>query len=297
MRNYVIITDTGCDLDGATRAEFGIEECLPMHFIINGKDYEADLDWKEISAKDFYQTLRDGVRITSAQVGQESYKTAFKKYLEQGMDVLYVATSSALSAGIKTAKIIAEEMKAEYPDAKIICVDALRACFALGILAIMSSKLRAEGKTIEETAAYIEENKLNVNMIGSVDSLVYLKRAGRVSATSAFFGGLLNIKPIIIADAKGQNFAVEKVKGRKVSLNKIAERFAAAYEDNAYQEVFICHADCIDEAEELKKLICEKVGKELSVRIGYVGPGVGASVGPGMLGAFCVGKKVTENGD
>lgn len=296
MRKYAIMTDTGSDLDGELLKKYDLG-CVPMHFIVNGKDYDVDLDWKEISAKDFYDLLRQGTRITSAQVSQESYKNIFKSYLDQGLDILYVATSSALSAGIKTATIIAEEMKKDYPDAKIICVDALRACFALGILAITASELRSEGKTIEETALWLEENKLKVNMIGSVESLVYLKRAGRVSAASAFFGGLLNIKPIIIADAKGQNFAVEKVKGRKTSFMKIAERFAAQYEDNPYQKVFISHADCIEEAEELKKMLCDKVGKELDVHIGYVGPGVGASVGPGMIGAYCIGKKVTENGD
>lgn len=296
MRKYAIMTDTGSDLDGELLKKYDLG-CVPMHFIVNGKDYDVDLDWKEISAKDFYDLLRQGTRITSAQVSQESYKNIFKSYLDQGLDILYVATSSALSAGIKTATIIAEEMKKDYPDAKIICVDALRACFALGILAITASELRSEGKTIEETALWLEENKLKVNMIGSVESLVYLKRAGRVSAASAFFGGLLNIKPIIIADAKGQNFAVEKVKGRKTSFMKIAERFAAQYEDNPYQKVFISHADCIEEAEELKKMLCDKVGKELEVHIGYVGPGVGASVGPGMIGAYCIGKKVAENGD
>ena len=188
-----------------------------------------------------------------------------------------------------------EEILEKHPEAKIICVDTLRACYALALLCIRAAELRAEGKTIEETAAWIEENRLTVNMIGSVDKLTYLKQAGRVSATSAFFGGLLNIKPIIIADAKGRNFAVEKVKGRRTSLNRIAEMLQENYLEQPYQRIMISHADCLEEAEELKRLCEEKIGKALTVHIGYVGSCVGASVGPGMLGVYFFGKEVTVN--
>ena len=132
-------------------------------------------------------------------------------------------------------------------------------------------------------------------MIGSVDKLTYLKQAGRVSAASAFFGGLLNIKPILIADALGRNFACAKVKGRKVSMEKIAQMAKEAWEDVPYQRVMICHADCIEEAEELKQMLFVALGKEVDVHIGYVGSAVGASVGPGMLGLFFFGKEVTVN--
>ena len=296
MKDYVILTDTGCDLESSLREKYNIE-LVCMHYIINGVDRLVDLDWKEISAKEYYQMMRDGTRITTAQVNQEDYRKVFINAANAGKDVLYVACSSVISAGINTARIIAEEVKKDYPDLKVVCVDALRACYALGILAITASKLRAEGKTIEETAAWLDENKLTVNMEGSVAELTYLKRAGRVSAASAFFGGLLNIKPIIMADARGYNFAIEKVKGRTTSLNRVAERFAEQYVESDYQEIFISHADCIEDAETLKKLMEEKLGKTLNVHIGYVGPGVGASVGPGMIGVYFIGKKVTVNQD
>lgn len=296
MRDYVIVTDSGCDLDSSFRNPRGID-CLPMHYIVNGQDYLADLDWKQISAPDFYDTIKGGTRITTAQVNQETYREAFAKHLQLGKDVLYVGCSTALSASLKTAKIVAEDVLKDYPDAKIICVDSLRACFALGILVLAAADLKDEGKTIDEVASWLEENKLTANMIGSVDKLTYLKQAGRVSAASAFFGGLLNIKPIIIADAKGQNFAVEKVKGRKVSFERIVSRLVDAYQDVKYQRVFISHAHCIDEAEELKAMIIEKLGKEIDIHIGYVGPCVGATVGPGMIGAYCLGKKVTVNAE
>ncbi|MBQ7879738.1 MAG: DegV family protein [Clostridia bacterium] len=294
MRKYVILTDTGSDLEKEFRQEFDIEY-VPMRFSLDGKDYEADLDWSNFSAPEFYNLMRDGKRFISAQVNAATFRSAFEKFLSQGQDVLYVATSSNISASVNTARVVAEEVLKNYPEAKIICVDALRACYALGMLAIRASELRAEGKTIEETAAWLEENKLTVNMVGSVESLKYLRQAGRVSATSAFFAGVLNIKPIIIADAQGKNFAAEKVKGRKTSMVRTVERIKEAFEDVPYQRIFICHADCENEAEELKKMVLEAIGKDVYVHIGYVGPGVGSAVGPGMFGVFCFGKKVTVN--
>lgn len=294
MKKYVIVTDTGCDLESKFRQEYDVEY-VTMRFSTEGKDYEADLDWSHFPAPDFYNRMRNGQRFITAQVNVATYKKAFQKYLDEGYDILSLSTSSGLSASVEASRVAKDELLKEYPDAKIICVDCLRACYALGLLAIRASELRAEGKTIEETAQWIEENKLKVNMIGSVDKLTYLKQAGRVSAASAFFGGLLNIKPIIVADALGRNFAAEKVKGRRTSFERIAQLVKEAYEDAPYQRLWISHADCLEEAEELKGIILEKLGKEIDVHIGYVGVCVGATVGPGMLGVFFYGKEVTLN--
>ncbi len=294
MKPYVIITDTSCDLESSLRAPYGIE-CVPMHYIYDGKDFEADTDWKEISAPDFYNIMRGGTRIFTAQVNKESYKQAFLKHVKEGKDVLSISCSSEISASINASKVAREEVLKEYPDAKIVCVDALRACYALGILVLTAGELQKEGKSLDEVADWVEKNKLTVNMEGTVEKLTYLKQAGRVSVASAFFGGLLNIKPIIMADALGRNFAVAKVKGRMASFEKIAERVKDAYLDVPHQKMFISHADCLEDAELLKKMILEKIGKEIEVHIGYVGSAVGASVGPGMIGVYFFGKEVTQN--
>ena len=294
MKKYVILTDSGSDLEYGLRKLYNIEY-LPTHLSCDGVDYEANLDWEMMPVKDFYNAMREGKRFISTQVNVEAYKAKFKQCVEDGYDVLSISSSSALSAGVKASYVARDEVLKDYPDAKIICVDSLRGCYALGLLVLRAGELQAEGKTIEETAQWIEENKLTVNMIGSVDSLTYLKRAGRVSATSAFFGGLLNIKPIIIADAQGRNFAQEKVKGRRASFVRTVEKVKEAYEDVPYQRMMISHADCYDEALLLKNMICEALGKEIDIHIGYVGGCVGSATGPGMVGVFFFGKKVTVN--
>ena len=173
--------------------------------------------------------------------------------------------------------------------------DALRGCHALGILLLTAGELRDQGKTIEEVAEWVEKNKLTANMVGTVETLTYLKNAGRVSASSAFFGGLFNIKPIVIGDAQGRNFALEKVKGRKGSMRRIVEIVKETYLDVPHQKVFVSHGDCLEEAEELKQMLLDALGKDVEINIDYVGPIVGSACGPGMLCAHYFGKEVTVN--
>lgn len=296
MSKYVIISDSACDLEKSIRDKYDVKT-VSMRYIYNCEDYEADMDWKKISAPDFYNIIRGGTRITTSQVPRVDYVETFSKYIEEGFDVLYIGCSSALSASIESACVVKDELSKKYPQAKIICVDALRACFALGILVITAAQNRDAGMSIEENAKWIEEHKNFVNMEGTVESLVYLKRAGRVSAISAFFGQMLAIKPIIIADAKGMNFAIEKVRGRQNSFKRLVERVVERYEDLPYQKVFISHADCYDDAITLKQMLLKALGKDIEITIGYVGSCIGATVGPGMIGIYFFGKEVTVNKD
>lgn len=295
MKEFAIITDSCSDLDKKLRTEYDVDY-VPMHFSLNGVDYDASLDWEKISVKDFYDAMRNGTRIYTAQVNSAQYREKFESILNEGKDVLYIGCSSALSASVIASYGVRDELKEKYPDSNIICIDSLISCAGLGMLVCLASKLRKEGKSIIDVAEFIENIKLNVHQEAAADKLIYLKQAGRVSATSAFFGGLLNVKPIIISDAKGQNFAVEKVKGRKNSIARLAERVVEQYTGEAFDEIVVAHADCESEAIDLKsEIIARKSELESKISIGYIGPIVGASVGPGMMGVYFIGTKVTEN--
>lgn len=258
MKNYVILTDSCSDLPKELREKYGVEY-LPMRILYGDKDIPADLDWGEISFEQFYALMRDGVRIKTSQVNASEYVAAFEKYAGEGLGVLSISCSSALSSSYKGSIVARDEVKAKFPDAEIICIDSRNSCAGLGQLCITASKLRAEGKTLAETAEYIEKNKQRMNQFCTVESLAYLKRAGRVSATSAVFGGLLQVKPIIISDVNGQNGAIEKVKGRKNSFERLVTLFAEAYEDDPYQQLVIAHADCYEDALTLKKMLEERL--------------------------------------
>lgn len=293
MSKFVIFADSTCDLDKEMRQRYDIDY-VPMNYVIDEDEYVASLDWECHSAKELYDIMRSGKRVYTTQVPQNAYIEKFKAVLDKGMDVLYISCSSALSGSINIAKVVIEQLKAEYPDRAICCVDALICSLGQGHLAIMASLYRAEGHTVEETAKYIEDNRFFVNQFGTVESLEYLRRAGRVTASSAFFGNLFGVKPIIISDRIGQNYAIKKVKGAKNAKREIANLIKEAA-NGVYDTLYISHADCIKDAEALRDEILE-IAPFKNVHIGIIGPIVGASVGPGTIIAYCYGNEVTIEG-
>ena len=295
MKDFVIIADSTSDLSAELREKFQIDY-VHMNYVVDGVEYVASLDWESHGSREFYDLMRSGKRITTTQVPREEYNKKFRNYLEQGQDILYISCSSALSGSVNLAVVIAKEFEAEYPDRKIICVDSLCSSLGQGYMLMRASQLREEGKTLDETAAYIEENKLKVNQFGTVEDLNYLKRAGRVKASSAFFGNMFGIKPIIISDKNGQNLATEKVKGAANAKTKIAERISEVADENNKDYLLISHADCLEEAEKLRDKILE-FSPFKNVIMGTIGPIVGSCVGPGTIIAFCYGKEVTIGGN
>lgn len=294
MREFVIFGDSTCDLDKELRDKFGIEY-VAMKFTIDDVEYEASLDWECHSAKEHYDIMRGGKRVFTAQVPKNIYYDSFKKHLLEGKDVLYISCSSALSASVKTAILVAKELKEEFPEAEILCVDSLISSLGQGYLLMEASKKRAEGLSVADTAKYIEDIRLRVNQCGTVESMEYLSRAGRVKASKAFFGNLFGVKPIIISDRKGQNYAYKKVKGINNARVAIADHIVNAA-NGVYDTLLISHADCLEDAMLLRDEILKKAEFK-EVILGYIGPIVGASVGPGTVISFTFGEEVTIEGN
>ena len=293
MKKYAIITDSCSDLSKEAREKYNIDY-VPMHFSYDGKDVVASLDFEEISVTDFYNMMRNGTRFLTSQVSAIDYKEKFEKYINEGYDILSISCSSALSASVKASYTVRDELLAKYPESKIICIDSLNSCSGLALLCKKAATLRDEGKTIEEVANWILENKKKVNQEATVEKLTYLKQAGRISSASAFFGGILNVKPIIVSDVNGQNASIEQLKGKKVAYDRIVERAVSEYDANVCKDVIIAHADNIEGANELKELLLAKLPEvEENLSIEYIGPIVGASVGPGTVAIYCMGKEVT----
>ena len=294
MKNFVIFTDSTSDLPKELREKYSVDY-VPMNYVIDGTEYTASLDWEHHSVHDFYDIMRNGTRALTTQVPREVFVERFEETLKEGNDVLYISCSSVLSGSINLAKVVANELNEKYTDNKIVCIDSLCSSLGQGYMVMRASELRAQGKSIDETAEYIESIKLKVNQFGTVDKLDYLRRAGRVKASSAFFGNMFGIKPIIISDVIGQNFAIEKVKGALNAKIKIAEHISNVIEDKGLDCLYISHADCIEEAELLKEKILEVVPFK-NVITAPIGPIVGSCVGPGTIIAFCFGKEVTVGG-
>ena len=293
MSEFVIITDSSNDANAEIRERYGIET-IANRFYYEGKEYYGDPDWKCMPTKDFYDYIRAGNRILTSQISSTQTEEVVEGFLKAGKDVLFLTCPAVLSATAEVARHVTEKLGEKYPERKAIHIDTTTCSGGLIILSIMASKARAEGKTVEETAELIREHKKYINQEGSVESLVYLKRAGRISATAAFFGNLFNVKPMIISDIHGYNVAVEKVKGRKASLIRAVERTVASYDGSVFKDIYVTNADCEVEAEEVKQMLMERLNLTADeVHLCTLNAVIGASVGPGMVGIYYYGKEVT----
>ena len=295
MRDFVIFTDSTCDLGKDIRDKYNIEY-VQMNVVVNDKEMVADLDWNEFSPKEFYDWMRKGTRIFTNQVPYSEYYNKFKKTLEEEKDILYLGCSSRLSGSISLSYNVRDELIGLFPDSKIICVDTLRSTLGEGLIAIKASELRKEGKTIEEVSEYIENYKLNFHTIATAESLSYLKRAGRVKAAAAFFGNIIGVKPMIIADAKGNNYAVKKVKGRRASLLEVINMMKENIIEPEKQIICVEHADCDIDNEFIKQHIMDTFNPK-DVYVSYIGPIIGASIGPGSIIVSYYGEKETIVGE
>ena len=285
MKDYVVLTDSCSDLGKEVREGLGIDY-VQMNIVYDGKELPASLDWDLYTPAELYNIMRGGTRVTTNQVPVQTFNTAFTNYLEEGKDIVYIGCSSALSGSVNTGKVVADELKEKYPDSNIYVIDSLNSCLGEGLMVIDAAKMKAEGKSAQEVAEYIETNKLKYQQFAAVDDLTYLKRAGRVKASAAFFGNLFGVKPILISNRLGENLAVKKIKGRKNSLDELVNMVKSSIVAPETQTVAVVHADCIKDAEYLKDKIQSEIGVK-EVYVNYMGPIIGASTGPGTVGVYC----------
>ncbi len=287
MRDYVIYTDSGCDLSPALLAEWGIPY-KSLTFRFDGEEKEYDNG--EMAIKEFYDKMREGGVAKTAAVNKETFAIAFREIIGEDKDILYIGFSSGLSTTYNSARLAATELREEYPDAKILTVDTLAASAGQGLLVYLAKKKKAEGASIEDCAAYLEEIKLNMCHWFTVDDLVYLKRGGRVSSTAAFFGNALGIKPVMHVDNEGHLVNVMKVRGRRTAISTMADKLGETALDLQNGVIYISHGDCLADAELLADMIADKFGGHVEL-ITDVGAVIGAHSGPGTLALFFLGKE------
>lgn len=287
MNKYVVITDSASDLPSEFRKENQIDYAKTMmSWKINGQVFEtgASLDWEVISFKDFYDLMRKGERVFTSQVSMQNYLDTFIPHLQNGEDILYIACSSGLSASLNTAITLANsELKEQFPDRKIIIIDSLRAGMALGMLVMLAVELQKQGKSLEENVEILEKEKTSFKEIGIPESLSYLRRAGRVNASAAFFGNIVSLKPILAFDDKGSNVAIEKAIGKKKAFKRMAEIIKDDIVDPENQVIYLMSGDCNEEdVNYFKQSVLNQV-KVKDIVVTPLGPVIGASSGPGTI--------------
>ncbi len=286
MRDYVIMTDSCCDLPADLADQLGLV-VLPLAVIQDGKEYTDYLDHRELDPKVFYGKLRSGSLGSTSAANVEAFRGAMETILQQGKDILCISFSSALSTTCQSAVMAARELEESHPDSRIIVIDSLCASLGQGMLVYLAAQEKAKGRSIEEAADYVRETIPHLCHWFTVDDLNHLKRGGRVSAAAALFGTMLQMKPVLHVDDEGRLIPVSKVRGRKASIKALLDKMEELQIDT--KTVFISHGDCGDEAEELAKAIADRFHPEKFV-INFVGPVIGNHSGPGTMALFFLGK-------
>ena len=282
--SYRIITDSCCDLTQQQLDDLNVA-CVPLTVVYKGESHSNFSNPAAVKA--FYDELRAGVTATTSAVNPDGWAAPMEEALKNGEDVLVIAFSSGLSTTYQSAVIAGKDLQERYPDRKIYVVDSLCAALGQGLLVWYACQKRDAGMDIDQLHQWVEENKLHICHWVTVDDLAHLKRGGRISATTAMVGTMLNIKPIIFVDNDGHLINTAKVRGRKTAMELLANKMGESCMD--FDTAFIAHGDCPEDAAALEKLIREKHGVK-NVTTGYVGPVIGAHTGPGVLVVFFLGE-------
>lgn len=287
MSEYVLITDSSADLSQEMVQELGVT-VLPLSFTIQGKTYRNYPDNREMDLPLFYDMLRAGELATTSAVNVAEYTQAVEPILQEGKDVLILAFSSGLSSTYQASVLAAGELREKYPDRKIYTVDTLCASLGQGLLVYLAAQEQRKGKSIEEVRDWAESTKLNLCHQFTVDDLHFLKRGGRISATTAVVGSMLQIKPVLHVDNEGHLINIGKARGRQASLKVLVDKMEKTVTEEGRKTVFISHGDCRKDAVTVADMVRERFGTQ-DIRINFVGPVIGAHSGPGTLALFYLG--------
>lgn len=258
-------------------------------YTVDGEVYVDDMCRDPEALPAFHRMLKEGKMPSTSQINHYTYLEYFEELLQKG-DVLHLAFGRGMSASVVNAVNAANELKEKYPDRKLIVVDTLASASGYGMIVDYAADMRDNGSTMEEIEAWVLENRLNVHHQIYATDLFHLKRGGRVSGPAAMLGTVLGICPIMRLNAEGSIHAYGKVRSKKKAMAetvKVMEEHA----QNGYDysgKCFICHADCIDDANTVKAMVEEKF-KNVDVKIFDIGTIIAAHTGQGTLALFFMG--------
>lgn len=285
--NYEIFSDVSLDIDQEV-SETGHVLYVPMEYMIGETTFHCEKPESNETMHTYYDKLRNKIPTKTSQINPFNYISVFEPFIEKQQPILYISLSSGLSNTYESALAAVEMLKEKYENVPIEVVDSLGATGGMGLLTESACKNRADGMTLAENAAWLRDHAKNVNYWFKVEDLMYLKRGGRISAATAIMGTALNIKPILTINAAGKLDTVAKKRGNKQAMGHLIDQFEASFDESLSKTVYICCADCMEDAEALKAMVLEN-HNDLTVRITMLSPIIGAHTGPDMLSLIYYG--------
>ena len=286
---YKIVTDSCSNLTDEQIEKYNVE-VVSLKYNMNGFEYDSYIKGEKINYAPVYKYLREKGKITTSLVSREACDKVILPILESGEDVLVLAFSSGLSGTYQNIVNTVEEYNEMFPERKIIVCDTLCASMGEGMLVHYAVKLKEEGKTIEEVAEWVEENKLSICHIFTLDDLFFLKRGGRLSGSGAVLGSLMNIKPLMHMAEDGKLYVTGKARGRKAAMEHLVNSLAVKGKNIKDQEIFIVHGDCEEDAKVVGNEIKKRYGIK-TVVYNCLDPVIASHAGPGTLAVFFMAKE------
>ena len=284
--SYVIMTDTSANLPTPFLRENQVE-VLPFYYFIEGKPY-ACLDTEQFDDVEYYNKIRKGVKVTTSQITPQAYTDKFLPVLERGEDILFIGMSSGISGSFGSAQMAATELRESHPDRTIRLVDTLGASLGEGLFVVDAVRCREKGMTVDATAERLLKERFKMCQVFTVNDLMHLRRTGRLSNASAVIGTVLGIKPLLKGNNEGKIVSFAKIRGRKASIQAIADQYDRLVRDAGSQTIGIAHADCPDDTAYLISLLYRNHPPKAVMTVKYE-PVTGSHVGPGALALFFMG--------
>lgn len=286
--SYEIFSDVSLDIDKEFMQKDEVR-FVPMEYMLGEETFHCERPESDEMMHNYYDKLRQAIPTRTSQIAPFHYVAVFEPYVKEKKSILYLSLSGGLSNTYESAQLAVEMLKESYGEVHVEVVDSLGATGGMGLLAEAACRNREKGMSLSENAAWLRENANKINYWFKVEDLMYLKRGGRISAATAVIGTALNIKPILTINGEGKLDTVAKKRGDSLALKYIVEQFADSFDGSFGETVYICCADCMDNAAKLKQMVLE-LHPELVVKITMLSPIIGAHTGPDMLSLIYFGK-------
>lgn len=292
MSDYIISCSSTADL---TEEHFKARNIsyICFHFELDGKQYLDDLG-KSIPFDRFYEAMANGADTKTSQINVAEFTDYFESFLKEGKDILHLSLSSGISGVVNSAMIAKENLQEQYPDRKIYILDSLAASSGYGLLMDKLADLRDEGKSIDEVYEWARDNRLRLNHWFFSTDLTFYVKGGRISKASGFFGGMLNICPLLNVDFMGQLIPRYKIRTKRKVIQTIVDKMEEYCDDGREYngKCYMCHSACYEDARAVADLIEERFPNlDGKVLINSIGTTIGSHTGPGTVAVFFWGKK------
>ena len=297
MKPFVILPDVTCDLSPEMRQYFGLNDYIRGHAYIDEREIVTSLDWENVSHEEYYGALANKkVKVSSAAASPEEYYQAFKKYAQDGYDIISMSISSTISGTYSIAVLASQRIKQDYPDCNSVCIDTKRMSGSFGLLVAYACQMQKDGATFDQVVSWIEENKCRVHQMGPIDDLTVIARRGRISKGKAFFGNLAGVKPMGDSNQEGYVTVLAKAKGIKKALDATVTYVKNMATDIENQYIIILHSDRKEYAVTLQ----EKLQKEITCKkifLGDIYSACATNIGAGMICVYFMGEPISSDGE